>query len=179
MDFANRNSGWPGTLAAHLDRVTLWSGAAAALLFLPLVIVTVWEVIARKILGVPTTWTFELGYMLTGTYFLLGGAVTLMRGEHVRIDLVYSQFGPRGQAVIDLVFLAVLFLPFCVLISHALFDYMAEAFVSGRTTGKSAWNPPAWPFRAIMFASFVLLALQVVAKILHAVAVLTTKERAR
>jgi TRAP-type mannitol/chloroaromatic compound transport system permease small subunit len=51
MDFANRNSGWPGTLAAHLDRVTLWSGAAAALLFLPLVIVTVWEVIARKILG--------------------------------------------------------------------------------------------------------------------------------
>jgi TRAP-type mannitol/chloroaromatic compound transport system permease small subunit len=66
-----------------------------------------------------------------------------------------------------------------VLISHALFDYMAEAFASGRTTGKSAWNPPAWPFRAIMFASFVLLALQVVAKVLHAVAVLTTKERAR
>ncbi|WP_320177692.1 TRAP transporter small permease subunit [Roseovarius pacificus] len=179
MTISDRATGWPGALAHILDRLTVGIGAFASILFLPLVLVTLWEVIARKVLGVPTSWSFEMGYMLTGTYFLLGGAVTLLRNEHVRIDLLYSQFGPRGQAIIDLVFLLVLFLPFCIVISHALWTYSADAFESGRTTGKSAWNPVAWPFRSIMFAAFVLLGIQVAAKILHAVEVLISSEAAK
>lgn len=176
MSPPHQRPGWLSSLAARLDALTLWVGVGAALLFAPLVLVTVWEVIARKVLGTPTSWSFELGYMLTGAYFLLGGAVTLLRNEHVRIDLVYGSFGPRGRAAIDLAFLLVLFLPFCALMSHALWDYAADAFASGRTTGKSAWNPPAWPFRAVMFAGFALLTLQVTAKILHALSVLTGSE---
>ncbi len=33
----------------------------------------------------------------------------------------------------------------------------------------SAWNPPIWPFRAVILLSFVLLGLQVVAECLKAV----------
>jgi len=44
--------------------------------------------------------------------------------------------------------------------------------MGGETTGQSAWNPPIWPFRALITFSFVVLTLQVIAESLRALLVL-------
>lgn len=149
-----------------IEALTSAVGGIAALLVIPLVLATVWEVFARYVFGAPTIWAFELGYTLMGMHFLLGGALALKRQVHVRIDLIYAQLSSRKKATIDLIMYLFVLLPALVMIVARLGDYALEAFNSGETSGQSAWNPPIWPFRAIITASFLVLAMQVVAEVL-------------
>lgn len=163
-------------IIAVIESITEGIGGFAALVIVPLVLATCYEVVARYVWGAPTIWAFELGYTLMGIHFLLGGALTLKRQGHVRIDVIYAHLAPKRQAAIDLILYVFLVLPCLALLSSRLISYAAEAYVSGETTGNSAWNPAIWPLRAIIATSFVLLALQVIAECLKAVQVLRARQ---
>jgi len=148
-----------------IERLNFGVGCFAALLIVPLVLATCYEVFARYLFGAPTIWAFELGYMLTGAYFLLGSALTLQRGEHIRIDLIYARLSPRRKATIDLVCYVALFIPFSIYLGIRLWEYMAGAYVSGEGSGQSAWNPPIWPFRLVFVVGFATMGLQALAEV--------------
>lgn len=158
-----------------IEAITRSSGYLAALVIIPLVVATCYEVFARYVFGAPTIWAFELGYMLMGIHFLLGGALALQRQQHVRIDLIYANLSPKGRAVIDLSLYTILILPCLYLLSVKLSSYALEAFHSGERTGNSAWNPVIWPLRALIAVSFILLFLQVIAESLKAFQTLMQK----
>lgn len=161
-----------------LERISSGIGYAASLVILPLIAVTVFEVLSRRLLGEPTIWAYELGYMLTGAHFLLGAGLTLAKGAHIRIDLVYDRLSARGRAAIDFAFYVLLFLPFLIFLTEALWSYMAQAFASDERTGASAWNPPIWPFRLIFCVGFASLLLQVVVETVKALLILTGRASA-
>lgn len=156
-------------LIRGIDSLTEAVGGLAAIVIVPLILATCYEVFARYLFGAPTIWAFELGYTLMGVHFLLGGALTLKRGGHVRIDLIYAQLSARRRALIDLVLYLVLIVPALTLLVHRLANYALEAWSSGETTGQSAWNPPIWPLRFVIAASFILLLLQVIAECLRSI----------
>jgi TRAP-type mannitol/chloroaromatic compound transport system permease small subunit len=158
-----------------IESITRSTGYLAALVIIPLVVATCYEVFARYVFGAPTIWAFELGYMLMGAHFLLGGALTLQRGLHVRIDLIYAQMSAKGRAAIDLSLYALFILPCLYLLSLKLGSYTLDSFHSGERSGNSAWNPVIWPFRAIITFSFVVLFLQVIAECLKALRILMNK----
>ncbi|SMF53747.1 TRAP-type mannitol/chloroaromatic compound transport system, small permease component [Tistlia consotensis] len=160
------------SIVKAIERVTTNIGYVTALIVLPLALATVYDVFARYVLLEPTIWAFELGYTLTGAHFLLGAAITLQRGGHIRIDLIYAKLPPRWRAGIDLVCYLFLLLPFLVLLTDTLANYAWQAIQSGERTGQSAWNPPIWPLRVMISSSFALLGLQVVAEIIKSAAVL-------
>ena len=110
--------------------------------------------------------------MAMGTNFLLGAAYTLREQGHIRIDLVYARFSPRLRALIDSIGYAVLFLPVAWWLSLGLWRYGYGAFLSGETSGESAWNPVIWPFRLVFFLGFFLLALQATAELIKALRIL-------
>jgi len=56
-----------------------------------------------------------------------------------------------------------------VLIVWRFGDFALASFLSGETTGQSAWNPPIWPFRMVIVASFAVLAAQMLAECLKCV----------
>lgn len=152
-----------------IEGITSFVGGTAALLVVPLVLITVWEVFARYAFGAPTIWAFELGYTLMGVHFLLGGALTLKTQTHVRIDLIYARLPDAARAGIDLTLYALVVLPAVVLIVWRFGDFALASFLSGETTGQSAWNPPIWPFRMVIVASFAVLAAQMLAECLKCV----------
>ncbi|MCK6449267.1 MAG: TRAP transporter small permease subunit [Alphaproteobacteria bacterium] len=154
-------------LCRWIDRVNAATGTVAAWLIAPLIGAMCYEVAARYLFNAPTIWAYELAYLLTGSGWLLGMAYTLSRGAHIRIDVLYVNLRPRGQALVDLAGYVLLLLPFILWLTSTLDDRAIAAFQSGEKTGQSAWNPPLWPFRAVFFVSFALLALQVVGEILR------------
>ena len=158
-----------------IDTITEAVGGLAALIVIPLTLATCYEVFARYVFGAPTIWAFELGYTLMGFHFLLGGAMTLKRGAHIRIDLIYAQLSKRKQAMIDLALYLLLIVPALGMLSNRLGSYALEAWHSGETTGHSAWNPVIWPLRAVITVSFVLLLLQVVSEGLKCIQVLRNR----
>jgi TRAP-type mannitol/chloroaromatic compound transport system permease small subunit len=160
-----------------IEKVTTGIGYATALLIIPLVIATCYEVFARYIFGAPTIWAFELGYSIMGVHFLLGAALTLRRGAHIRIDLIYAHLKPRTQAIIDLVLYVCFLAPFLIFLSDWMLSFAYDAFISGERTGQSAWNPPIWPFRFLISSAIVVLLLQVIAEILKCIVVLVGKDQ--
>jgi TRAP-type mannitol/chloroaromatic compound transport system permease small subunit len=165
------------TATRFLERVSLGSGIVAASLIVPLVVATCIEVFSRYVLGRPTIWAYEVGYMGMGAHFLLGGAYTLLVGGHIRVDLIYARYSERTKAAVDLCGFALLMLPFCVWLGYALWGYFIEAYQWGERSGASAWNPVIWPFRLVLFAGIALLGLQVLAEILRCLAVLSGASR--
>jgi len=143
-------------------------GILGSLLIVPLVLSTCYEVFARYLFDSPTIWAYEVGYMLTGSHFLLGLAFTLRAGEHIRIDIFSGKFTARTRALIDLAGYAVL-LPMLVWLTLALSRYFSNGYASNEKSGQSAFNMPVWPFRLVFFVAFLLLTLQVLAEVIKLV----------
>ncbi len=158
-----------------LDRVSGTSGAVAAWLVIPLIAASCYEVFSRYVLSEPTLWAFEVGYMVMGTHFLIGFAYTLRENEHVRVDLIYARVSRKVRALIDAFTYVALVLPLTGWLSFGFFEKVLKAYASQERSGMSAFNPVIWPFRLVMCAAFVLLALQALAQLIRAYQVLTER----
>ncbi len=149
------------------------SGLLVAWLVFPLIIASVFEVFSRYVLGQPTIWAFELGYMAMGVHGLMGAAYTLRMKSHIRIDVLYVHLPEKVKALIDVVGFVFIFLPVVTWLCWGLWEYWVEAYTLGEESGQSAWNPVIWPFRLAFFLGFALLWLQGVAELIKAARFLT------
>jgi len=154
-----------------IDRLSGAAGILGACLIVPLILATCYEVFARYVFDAPTIWAYEVGYMLTGSHFLLGMAYTLRAGEHIRIDIFSGRFSTRTRAWIDLAGYAVL-LPMLTWLTLVLARHFWSGWTSNEKSGQSAFNMPVWPFRIVFVAAFLMLALQIVVEVRKAVSTL-------
>lgn len=146
-------------LIRWVERLTGSVGVLASLAIVPLVGATCYEVFARYVMGSPTVWAYEVGYILTGTHFLLGMAYTLKHGAHIRIDIFSGHFSPRTRALIDLAAFVVV-LPLMIWLTIMLYQHLMTGYLRHERSGQSAMNLPVWPFRLVYLVAFALLALQ-------------------
>jgi len=165
------------TICRLVDRLSAAVGVIAAWLIVPLILALCWEVFARYVLNAPTIWAYEIGYLLTGASWLLGLAYALSRDAHIRVDVMTKRLSDRAKALVDVVLFGGLVLPFVVWLVIGLQGKVAQAIRSGEKSGQSAWNPPLWPFRLIILAAFVLLAIQILAQILRGLRKIVTAEK--
>ena len=150
-------------LVNRIERITTNIGIIAALTLVPLILTTTYEVFARYIFDAPTIWAYEVGYMLTGTHFLLGMAYTLQQGQFIRIDIFSQDMSVKTRAFIDLCAYSVI-LPLMMWLTYGLTAYLISGFIKNERTGQSAMNMAVWPFRVVFLIAFTLLALQVYAE---------------
>ena len=148
-----------------IERITGSVGIMASFAIVPLVLATCYEVFARYVMEAPTVWAYEIGYILTGSHFLLGMAYTLQTGAHIRIDIFSGKFSARTQALIDLVGYTVT-LPLMLWLTYALFQHLATGYLRNEHSGQSAMNLPVWPFRIVFLTAFTLLALQILVEVI-------------
>jgi TRAP-type mannitol/chloroaromatic compound transport system permease small subunit len=146
---------------------------------IPLIVASVYEVFSRYVLGEPTLWAFEIGYMVMGTHFLIGFAYTLREREHVRVDFFYAHVSARKRALIDAFTYVVLLLPLAGWLTIGLWQKVLNAYESHERSGMSAFNPVIWPFRLVMCTAFALLFLQALAELLRCYLVLADREKSR
>jgi TRAP-type mannitol/chloroaromatic compound transport system permease small subunit len=147
----------------RIERITTNVGIIAALTLVPLILTTTYEVLARYIFDAPTIWAYEVGYMLTGTHFLLGMAYTLQQGQFIRIDIFSQDMSVKTRAFIDLCAYSVIF-PLMMWLMYGLTAYLISGFIKNERSGQSAMNMAVWPFRVVFLIAFTMLALQVYAE---------------
>ena len=84
-----------------IDQLSKSIGHAFAWCIVILTLGTCYEVFVRYALNDPTSWAFDLSYLMYGAVFYMAGAYTLSRGGHVRADMFYRKWRPRTQAVVE------------------------------------------------------------------------------
>lgn len=143
-----------------IERFSMLIGTLGAVVMAPLVLSMVYEVLARYFFNAPTFWAYEVGYMLAGTTYMFGMGYCLRQGGHIRVDFLYERMSLKRKALVNAVGYVVLMLPGCIWVTHGLYEYAIEAYVSGEVSGESAWNPIIWPFRTVWVIGFASLSLQ-------------------
>jgi TRAP-type mannitol/chloroaromatic compound transport system permease small subunit len=152
-------------LTERVGRVVIWLVLAATL-------ISAGNALARYALGESSNAWLEIQWYLFGAMFLLGAGYTLKHNGHVRIDLFYNRFGPRGQAWIDLAGGLLFLLPMAVLLAWLAWPMFVDAWTTHEMS-PDAGGLVRWPVKLLLPAGFALLALQGVAEVIKRIGVLT------
>lgn len=159
-----------------IDQLSKTIGHAFAWCIIILTFGTCWEVFVRYVLDDPTSWAFDMSYLMYGAIFYMAGAYTLSRGGHVRADMFYRKWSDRTQAGIELFLYVVFFFPGILALVIAGWDYGYEALRIREVSVNSPAGVPIWPLKAMIPAGAGLMALQGLAEALRCVLCLRTGE---
>lgn len=160
-------------LLLGIDALSTFIGKVAAWAIVGLTLLITWEVFSRYALNNPHAWVLDAQIMLYGTLFMLAGAYTLSKNGHVRGDVLYGFFSPRGQASVDLALYIIFFLPGVIAMTWAGWTYAQESLAIREQTF-SATPLPLYPFKFVIPVSGAVLLLQGFAEIARCVICLRT-----
>ena len=152
-----------------IDAISTATGWIAGWLIVPLTIVVVWEVVARYVFTAPTRWAYDASWQLYGIQFMLASAYTLLKGGHIRTDVLYERWSPKKRAVVDLICYVVFFFPGIAFILYAGSVETRHAWEIGERTGLRLFGitMPIYVLKGTIALTAVLLILQGVAEVIR------------
>jgi TRAP-type mannitol/chloroaromatic compound transport system permease small subunit len=142
-----------------VDWVNTQIGKYVIWLILGSTIISAVNAIVRKAFNVSSNAYLEVQWYLFAASFLLAAAYTLLNGEHVKIDVIYSHWSKRVQIWIDVLGFVFFLLPFCAAILWFGIPFFLKGFHSGEVSS-NAGGLILWPVYAMMPLGFGLLLLQ-------------------
>jgi len=152
-----------------IDRLSMWAGKTFAWCIIILTFGVSYEVFVRYVLRAPTTWSYDISYMMYGALFLMAGAYTVSRNGHVRGDFIYRLWPPRVQASIDLVLFVTFYLPGVCALIYAGTHFARMSWRFGEVSIFSPANIPIFPMKTLIPIAGVLLLLQGISEILRCI----------
>ena len=151
------------------DRVSAWFGKAFAWLILVMAFGVGYEVFVRYVLRDPTSWAFDISYIMYGTPFIMGGPYTLSRDGHVRGDFLYRMWKPQTQAWVELVLYFIFFFPGVLALIFAGWKYASRSIQQGEVSVFSPAGVPVYQFKTILVVAAVLLLIQGIAQVFRCI----------
>lgn len=148
-----------------IDAMTERVGRSIYWLVLIAVLVSAVNAVVRKVFDMSSNAFLELQWYLFSAVFLLGAGYTLLRQEHVRIDVVYGKFPRRVQIWIDIVGTLLFLLPMALMILWMSWPVFVDAYLSHERSS-SAGGLILWPVRLLLPAGFALLIIQAVSELI-------------
>ena len=152
-----------------IDQLSRMVGHAFAWCILILTFGTSYEVFVRYVLDNPTSWAFDMSYIMYGALFFMAGAYTLSRNGHVRGDFLYRMWRPRRQAIVELVLYILFFYPGVLALVYAGWGYGAEAMRIREVSVNSPVGIPVWQLKLLIPFGAMLLAVQGFAEVLRCI----------
>lgn len=157
-----------------IDHMSIWAGKLFAWCVVVLTGVVSYEVFMRYVMREPTTWAYDMGYILYGALFIMAGAYALATHSHVRADVIYRLLPIRVQASIDLVLFLVFFMPAVAALMYAGYNFAEMSWRMGERSPYSPAGPPLYHFKALIPLSGFFLGLQGIAEIIRCLITLKT-----
>jgi len=165
--------GWIGAAARGIDAINRRIGRAVAWLALAMVLVQFALVLMRYVFGVGSVMAQEALIYGHALLFLLAAGYTLLSDGHVRVDVFYRPARARTKALIDLIGVLVLLLPFCWLLWTVALPYVEASWRIREGSRETAGLPFVFLLKTAIPIFVLLLALQGLSLALRAIAVLT------
>jgi TRAP-type mannitol/chloroaromatic compound transport system permease small subunit len=169
-DMANRPMPMPprGYLAVirSIDKFTVLTGYLFVIAIVPLILANVIEVFARYVLRNPTIWALDVTTMSYAALFMLGSALALLKGAHVRTDILWEAFSDRTKGMIDSLAFLLFFLPTMVVLFYISIDDFLYSLSIDERGSSGAWTPVLWPLRGVIPLTAFMLFLQGVSELM-------------
>ncbi|MEX8497750.1 MAG: TRAP transporter small permease subunit [Leptothrix ochracea] len=146
-------------LARRIDALSEFVGRWVAWLVLAAVLISALNAVVRKAFNTSSNAFLEIQWYLFAGIFLLGAGYTLLRQEHVKIDVILSRFSKRTQIKIDIFGILCFLFPLVVAVLYLVTPLVIEAYRS-QEMSSNAGGLVRWPVFALVPLGFALLGLQ-------------------
>ena len=102
--------------ADNIDKITNIIGSVFSLLTITTVIVMFLSVLQRYLFNFSYIWQQELVRYMHAMCFMALSGYTLMKGEHVRVDIFYHNFSSKVKSYVEIIGTVIFLLPFSIAI---------------------------------------------------------------
>lgn len=159
------------SLSKKIDALSEWVGRWVAWLLLFAVLISAANAVVRKAFNMSSNGFLEIQWYLFAATFLLASGYTLMRQEHVKIDVISGRFPKRTQVWIDIIGICVFLFPFVIVIIKLAMPLVINAYVT-QEVSSNAGGLIRWPVFALLPAGLLLLGIQAVSELIKRIAFL-------
>ena len=160
---------WMSSIIVTIDTISLWTGRVVAWLTLPLMLVVVYEVMARYLFTAPTRWAYDISRMLYGAMFVLGAAYALSKGVHIRADFIYRRWSVKTQGWVDTLLYVVCYFPTMVIFLWVSTEWAWISLSRSERGTDTAWMPLLGPLKSCVPIGISFLILQGISELLKSV----------
>jgi TRAP-type mannitol/chloroaromatic compound transport system permease small subunit len=158
-------------LSRLIDRLSEFLGRWVAWLVLAAVLISALNASVRKAFGTSSNAFLEIQWYLFAAVFLLAAGYTLLRQEHVKIDVILSRFSKRTQIKVEIFGIVCFLFPFVFAMVSLVWPLVVKAYVTGEMS-QNAGGLIRWPAFALVPAGFTLLGLQGLSELIKRIAFL-------
>jgi len=144
-----------------------------------MVLIGVWNVIGRYLgnllqRNLSSNGFIESQWYIFDLIFLMGAAYTLKHNGHVRVDVLYSNWSKKRQALANLLGTLLFLIPFSIMV--IVFSW--EAIVASWQIWELSPDPgglPRAPIKSMIIVGFVLLIIQGISEAIKNFAIVTNQ----
>lgn len=151
-------------LSERVGRTVYWLVLAA-------VVISTVNAIVRKVFNWSSNSLLEIQWYLFSAVFLLCAGYTLLRNEHVRIDIISARLSRRTRNWIDALGIVFFIFPMCFLIAWLSWPLLDDAWTRNEVS-TNAGGLIIWPARLLVPVGFGLLILQAISELIKRIAFL-------
>lgn len=158
-------------LSKRIDQLSEWIGRQVAWLVLAAVLISAGNAVIRKAFNVSSNAFLEIQWYLFAAVFLLAAGYTLLRQEHVRIDVISGRFSKRVQIWIDIFGICFFLFPFVFMVVKLSIPLVINAYEI-KEMSSNAGGLIRWPVFAMLPLGFMLLGVQGISELTKRIAFL-------
>jgi len=144
-----------------IDRI----GKFTSYLVLILAILVVYDSLNRYLFSGGSVALQELEWHLFDMIFLLGLSYALNSDDHVRVDIFYSRYTNKTKAIVNLISLIFLILPFVAIILYTSSNFIYLSFLQGEISSDPGGLCCRYVIKGFIFIGFALLGVQSISNI--------------
>lgn len=159
------------SLSRRIDRFSELIGRSVAWLVLVAVVISALNAVVRRAFNISSNAFLEIQWYLFAAVFMLGAGYTMLRQEHVKIDVVSGRFSKRTQIKMDIVGICVFLFPFVYMIIKLSMPLVINAYQI-QEMSSNAGGLIRWPVFALLPLGMLLLGIQGVSELIKRVAFL-------
>ena len=152
-------------LSGMIDRLNEFVGKWVAWLVLAAVVVSSTNAVVRKVFNVSSNAFLEIQWYFFAAVFLLCAGYTMLRNEHVKIDVFLHMYAKRKQIWIDIIGIVFFLFPFVVAVVVLSWPLALEALRSGEMS-QNAGGLIRWPVFMLLPVGFTLLGIQGISELI-------------
>jgi TRAP-type mannitol/chloroaromatic compound transport system permease small subunit len=152
-----------------IDGLNTRIGRGLIWLVLAAVVISAVNAIVRKAFDVSSNAFLETQWYLFSAIFLLCSPYTLLRNEHIRIDVVAGRLSNRTQTWIDVFGTVFFLLPMTIVIMYLSWVVFMRSWNINEMSS-NAGGLVIWPARLLVPVGFCLLSLQGISQLIKLVA---------
>lgn len=161
-------------LSRGIDALNLRVGQAVTWVTLVVVLVSAGNAVVRKIFQTSSNAWLELQWYLFGVMFLLAAGYTLLKNEHVRVDILSSRLSRRKQIWIEVFGVVFFLLPACTIIMVLSWPVFVDSFITNEQSS-TVGGLVRWPVKLLIPVGFALLILAGLSHLIKCAAFLAGK----